>query len=67
MLINLLILELRRLDGIEKRKQNTYLDQYVKFLKDVCKISFHAYTDKETKTLKWRDLTVYIPTKKPKH
>ena len=53
-LINLLILELRRLDGIEKRKQNTYLDQYVKFLNEECKISFHVYTDKESKTLKWR-------------
>ena len=56
-LINLLILERRRLDGIEKRKQNTYLDQYIKFLNDECKISFHVYTDKESKTLKWRDLT----------
>ena len=56
-LINLLILELRRLDGIEKRKQNTYLDQYVKFLNNECKISFHVYTNKKTKILKWRDLT----------
>jgi len=30
---------------------------YQNFLNDVCKIRFRFYTDKETKTMKWRDLT----------
>ena len=64
-LINLLILELRRLDGIEKTTatslnktlaMNSNVSRYIQFLKE-CKISFHMYVDKDTKTLKWRDLT----------
>ena len=30
--------------------------QYEKFLTDECKISFHFYTEKESKEVKWRDL-----------
>jgi len=65
-LINLLILELRRLDGLEKLqlRENQFnqtkaknLDQYITFLNVTCKISFHMYVDKESKHLKWRDLT----------
>lgn len=62
-LINLLILELRRLDGIEKSKLQTFdrsktrhVVKYEEFLNNECKISFHMYLDKEKKTLKWRDL-----------
>jgi len=54
-LINLLILELRRMDGIAKTTTN--LDQYITFLNVNCKIPFHTFVDKETKHLKWRDLT----------
>ena len=63
-LINLLILDLRRLDGIEKGKLQslnqdtaTHLAKYEKFLNDDCKINFHMYIEKESKCLKWRDLT----------
>ena len=62
--INLLILELHRMDGIEKAtakvKDLTKLKnitKYEKYLHDTCKISFHFFQDKESKTLKWRDLT----------
>ena len=63
-LINLLILELRRLDGIDKSKMQT-LDRrkatnvatYEWFLNIKCKISFHWFVGKETNTLQWRDLT----------
>ena len=62
-LINLLILELRRLDGIEKSKLQTFdrnktkhITKYEEFLNNECKISFHMYLDKEEKALKWRDL-----------
>lgn len=60
-LINLLIRDLRALDGIEKVKsaakvsKNT--DAYVKFLNSDCKIRFRWYTDKESKKMTWRDLT----------
>ena len=30
---------------------------YEQFLQEKCKISFHMYVDKDSKTLKWRDLT----------
>ena len=63
-LINLLILELRRLNGIDKCKlqaldqsRATHVVTYEQFLQEKCKISFHMYIDKESKTLKWRDLT----------
>ena len=63
-LINMLILELRRMDGIEKLrtkefKQSTvkHLNTYITYLNVNCKISFHMYVDKESNVLKWRDLT----------
>lgn len=63
-LINLLILELRRLDGIDKSKLQTLdrstatnVAKYEQFLNEECKISFHMYVDKESKVLKWIDLT----------
>ena len=63
-LINLLITDLRRLDGIEKgniRSLNmetaNHVVKYEKFLNDDCKINFHMYIEKESKNLKWRDLT----------
>ena len=61
-LINLLILDLRRLDGIEKvqtnfdRSKAAHVAKYEKFLNEQCKISFHMYVDKVSKSLKWRDL-----------
>ena len=61
-LVNLLIFELRRLDGIEKfskvndLKKLKNISKYEIFLHDTCKISFHFYQDKESKNLKWRDL-----------
>ena len=63
-LINLLITELRRLDGLDKIKPKkldftkiTHIAKYQKFLNEDCKVSVHFYIDKECKTLKWRDLT----------
>lgn len=57
-LINLLILDLRRLDGIDKCKLHaTHVAKYEHFLQESCKISFHMYVDKDSKSLKWRDLT----------
>ena len=63
-LINLLIAELRRLDGLDKVKAKkldltkvTHIAKYQKFLNEDCKVSFHFYIDKESKVLKWRDLT----------
>ena len=63
-LINLLIMDLRKLDGIDKGKlqflhQDTakHVVKHEKFLNEHCKISFHLFIDKETKSLKWRDLT----------
>jgi len=62
-LINL-ILELRRLDGIDKcklqtldRSTATHVATYERFLCEECKISFYMYVNKESKALKWRDLT----------
>ena len=43
------------MDGIAKTTKN--LDQYITFLNVNCKIPFHTFVDKETKHLKWRDLT----------
>ena len=60
-LINLLILELRRLDSVKKVKPcsevSTLTEKYVKYLNEECKVTFHFYTDRQTKVVKWRDLT----------
>ena len=52
------------MDAIEKcrsteSKQATSknLDKYITYLNENCKICFHMYVDKESKNLKWRDLT----------
>ena len=62
LLINLLILDLRRQDGIEKvkvdkldRTKQTHLAAYENFLNEHCKIPFSWYV--EDSKLKWRDLT----------
>lgn len=62
--INLLTLELRRLDGIEKAKIHeldrgsaTNVATYEWFLNTKCKISFAWFVGKDTKSLQWRDLT----------
>ena len=62
-LMNLLIVELRRLDGLDKAnpkllgQENTdYVTKYEKFLNEECKISFHFYTDKDSNKVKWRNL-----------
>jgi len=59
-LINLLITELRRLDGLDKIKGRkldyakvTHIAKYEKFLNQNCKVSFHFYIDRESKVLKW--------------
>lgn len=54
-LINLLIQELRKQDGITQTTLN--VTAYESFLNDVCKINFHWYTCQETKQTKWRDLS----------
>ena len=62
---NLLIVELRRQDAIEKKisfndfdkKKYSHMATYEKFLNNVCGIDFHWSIDKETKKLRWRDLT----------
>jgi len=61
-LINLLILELRRQDGIEKckeldRSKARHVTVYEDHLNKACKIPFQFYICKNTNTLKWRDLT----------
>ena len=56
-LINLLIHDIRILDGINNSKVTSNMVVYQRFLNDECKINFRFYTDKETKSLKWRDLT----------
>lgn len=58
-LINILILELRRMDRIEKlrKKEFKHLNTYITYLNINCKICFHMYVDKESNVLKWRDLT----------
>ena len=60
-LINLLIRDLRVLDGIEKahnldRTKAKHLEQYEQFLVQSCKIHFKFYTDKTSQSIKWRDL-----------
>ena len=62
MLINLLIMQLRRQDGIDKqrtlrldRSKQTHLASYEIFLNEECKIPFRWYTDEQK--LKYRDLT----------
>lgn len=63
-LIDLLIKDLRTLDGIEtmtrRRGSNENTGQnvnaYVQFLNVECKIRFRWYVDKETKNTTWRDL-----------
>ena len=54
-LTNLFIVELRRLDGFDKMNAH-HLTTYETFLNEECKVSFHFYTDKESKNVKWRDL-----------
>lgn len=61
-LINLLIQDLRREDGIAKAtnvdlSKHTGITAYEKFLNEACKVTFRWYTCKETRQLKWRDLT----------
>ena len=57
-LINLLILDLRTHDAVKKlTKEQSMFEIYIKFLNETCKVSFHTYTDKHSKNLKWRDLT----------
>lgn len=63
-LINLLILDLRRADGIDKmssvkldRTKQTHIAAYEKFPNEKCKISFRWYVSEDTKKLQWRDLT----------
>ena len=62
-LINLLIRDLI-VDGIDKatgadldKTNATNVKAYAQFLNGPCKIRFHWYVDKDTKKLKWRDLT----------
>ena len=57
-LINLLIRDLRTVDGINKTSNDDkYINIYADFLNNQCKIRFHWTTDKTSKSLKWRDLT----------
>lgn len=63
-LVNLLITDLRRLDGIDKarvlkldRTKVVNIVRYEKFINETCKVAFHFFVDKDSKKLKWRDLT----------
>lgn len=59
-LINLLIRDLRIKDGINKASDipcDSYSKSYEKYLNDVCKIRFKWNIDKESKEIKYRDLT----------
>ena len=63
-LINLLILDLRRIDRIEQFRSQEFkptaaqnVNRYITYLNVNCKISFHMYVDQVSKNLKWRDLT----------
>ena len=65
-LINLLILEFRRQDSIEKKKifnegldmsKLTHMARWESYLNDTLKIPFHWFVCKDSKKLKWRDLT----------
>ena len=61
-LLNLLITDIRRHDGIIKSSssdagsQSSYLDELEFFINNSCKIPFKFSIDKETKQLQWRDL-----------
>lgn len=60
-LFNLLIVDIRRYDEIEKTTasnitQSNYRDQLEFFINNSCKIPFKFTVDKETKKVKWRDL-----------
>ena len=64
-LINLLIRDLRIADGIDKATTSVHLNKtnatniktYQQFLNDSCNIRFQWFVDKDSKKLKWRDLT----------
>lgn len=64
-LINLLILELRRLDAIDKKKtfndgfersKYKYMTGWESYLNDTLKISFNWFVCKDSKKLKWQDV-----------
>ena len=52
-LFDLLILDIRREDAIDRGNRLTRLQS---FINNECKIPFNFFTCKETKKLKWRDL-----------
>ena len=63
-LINLLIRDIRVIDGIEKatgklpdNSKGKNLLAYQEFLNGPCKIRFNWYIDEQSKKLSWRDLT----------
>ena len=62
-LINLLIQDLRRQDGIEKsiskfdRGKSCNLSRYESFLNEKCQVHFQWYVSQDTKKLQWRDLS----------
>ena len=64
-LTNLLLLELRRMDGIDKvnskANNTTHISQYEKFLNEECKISFHFYTDKSSRLYSFQPKCVLLP------
>ena len=60
--LNLLILELRRMDSIVKcthldKTKATNITNYELFIHDTCKIPFKFYVCEESRTLKWKDLS----------
>ncbi len=65
MLINLLIQELRRLDGIESSSDcGVNVMKYVNFVNEKCNVSFHFYSDKKYKVsemerLRTRELRLF--------
>ena len=63
-LINLLIRDVRILDGINPKtcsdsdkSEARNLIVYESFVNEVCKVQFNFHIDKAIKKLKWRDLT----------
>ena len=63
-LINLLILQLSRADGIDRmtsvkldHAKLTNIATYKKILNETCKIAFSWYISEDSKKLQWRDLT----------
>ena len=61
-LINLLITELRRMDGIDRctsldRTKARNVTEYEFFLQNTCKIPFRFYICQDSRSLKWRDLS----------